>query len=498
MPTNKPGYMTKYRAVLGPDGLLGFQSKFCAAITRQNRPPSIAILSCPRASGKSWLAGRLLARGLTDGDSLHAPNSENLLVASSASQAQIVLEFARQAAVDVPDLRWSNVGCINTRTRARVKILSSDSRRSLGRGAAARLIVADEPSAWAPTSGRRLWDGLVTSLGKGERRTTLVAIGTIAPASPSSWWPQLVASGSVVDAGILVQTIQANPEKWRDFDECLKVNPATAVNPHLEEVLRREHAAALKSERAAIPYRQYRLNLPEGEATGEQELITAAEWALVCARPVPDRVGRPIVSVDLGSTRSWSAGASLWPESNRIECWAMAPGLTSLGEQERQDQMPSNAYRELVSAGGLAIDEGNAVPRLSMLLSRIWQWEPAVICCDNHRADELRQEVAGRCKIIERGSGEVAGNAQSTRARLLDSACGITESSKALLGAAFKEVVLKISPTGETRIEKRDQRRSRDDVAQAILMACGFAARRPAPVVQRGAFISKSGEVTWI
>ena len=176
-----------------------------------NRPPSIAISSCPRASGKSWLAGRLLARGLTEGDSLHAPNSENLLVASSASQAQIVLEFARQAAVDVPDLRWSNVACINTKTRARVKILSSDSRRSLGRGAAARLIVADEPSAWAPTSGRRLWDGLVTSLGKGERRTTLVAIGTIAPASPSSWWPQLVAEGSVVDAGILVQTIQADP-----------------------------------------------------------------------------------------------------------------------------------------------------------------------------------------------------------------------------------------------------------------------------------------------
>ena len=253
MPTNKPGYMAKYRAVLGPDGLLGFQSKFCAAITRVNRPPSIAILSCPRASGKSWLAGRLLARGLTDGDSLHAPNSENLLVASSASQAQIVLEFARQAAVDVPDLRWSNVGCINTKTRARVKILSSDSRRSLGRGAAARLIVADEPSAWAPTSGRRLWDGLVTSLGKGERRTTLVGIGTIAPASPSSWWPCLVVAGSDVDAGILVQTIQAAPEKWDSFDECLRVNPATSVNPHLEEVLRREHAAAMEIREGGNP-----------------------------------------------------------------------------------------------------------------------------------------------------------------------------------------------------------------------------------------------------
>ena len=50
MPTNKPGYMTKYRAALGPNGLLGFQAAFVAAITRQNRPPSIAALSCPRGT----------------------------------------------------------------------------------------------------------------------------------------------------------------------------------------------------------------------------------------------------------------------------------------------------------------------------------------------------------------------------------------------------------------------------------------------------------------
>ena len=71
------------------------------------------------------------------------------------------------------------------------------------------------------------------------------------------------------------------------------------------------------------------------------------------------------------------------------------------------------------------------------------------------RTNCVKRSLAA-CKIIERGSGEVAGNIQSMRARLLDSECGITESSKALLGAAFKEVVLKISPTGETRIEKRD------------------------------------------
>ena len=486
------------RESLFKDGLLGFQRQFCEAIGRVNNPPSVAILSCPRASGKSWLAGRLLARGLDPDDPLHTANAENLLVASSRSQSEITLEFCRESASDTPNLRWSSDGAINTETRARVKILSSDSRRSLGRGHAARLIVCDEPSSWAPTSGRRLWDGLVTSLGKGERRATVVAIGTIAPAAPDSWWPQLVAAGSDVAAGVHVQLLQADADKWADWSECLRVNPATSVNRHLEEVLRREHASALKSERAAVPYRQFRLNLPARESTGEQELLSDAEWSRLAARRVPDRVGRPIVALDLGSTRSWSACASLWPDSNRLEAWALAPGMVSIGDQERRDQLPEDSYRELVTAGGLAVDEENSVPRISMLLSRIWQWEPTVICCDNHRADELRQEVAGRCKIIERGSGEVAGNIQAMRSRLLDSECGVTESSKALLAAAFKEVVLRISATGETRIEKRDRRRSRDDVVQAVLLACGHAARRPAPVQLRAAHVSREGAVTWL
>ena len=78
-----------------------------------------------------------------------------------------------------------------------MKVISSDSRRALGLGANVRLIVADEPGAWAPTAGRRLWDAITTALGK--RKTTIIAVGTLAPApltGPASWWPSFVASGS--------------------------------------------------------------------------------------------------------------------------------------------------------------------------------------------------------------------------------------------------------------------------------------------------------------
>ena len=499
MPSPTAAYMRDYRAKdamrKADGGLLPFQNRFVNALTRKRAAPEIGILCTPRAQGKSWLCGQLIGQSLTPGSDFFEAGVENVLVASSRAQSGITLEFARQAVADVPGIRWSNDGAVHVESRARIKIISSDARRSLGLGAHARWLFCDEPAAWSPQAGRRLFDSMRTALGK--RKCQIVLCGTLAPSptqGPGAWWPDLIEAGS--GAGVHLELLQADEKRWREWDEVLSVNPAHIVNPFLEKTLRREFEEALQSERAAVPFRQYRLNLPGGESTGEQELISDSEWERIISRPVPDREGRPVVAVDLGSNRSWSACAALWPESNRIECWALAPGATSIGEQERQDQMPADAYRELVGAGGLAVDEGNAVPRLAMLLDRCWQWDPEVISCDNHRSGELRQEVAGRCKVVERGSGEVAGNVQAMRARLLDSEAGLTESSRALLGAAFKQVILKITPAGETRLEKRDRRRSRDDVAQALLLACGFAARRSISVSRTCRVLQADGSVT--
>ena len=131
----------------------------------------------------------------------------------------------------------------------------------------------------------------------------------------------------------------------------LRVNPVAAVKPHLRRTLEREHAAALASDRAARTFRQYRLNIP-GDPVDTQPLITTAEWAWVCVRPVPACEGQPIVGVDLGGSRSWSAAVALWP-SGQIEAWAIAPGVPSLANQEREDQVPEGTYVELARSGGL-------------------------------------------------------------------------------------------------------------------------------------------------
>ena len=316
---------------------------------------------------------------------------------------------------------------------------------------------------------------------------TVVAVGTLAPApltGPASWWPSFVAAGS--GDGRHVALLQADPEKWTDFDEVLRVNPVSAINEHLRRTLEREHNAALESDRAARTFKQFRLNLP-GDPIDTQPLITTAEWARVCARAVPDCEGPPIVGLDLGGTRSWSAACSIWP-SGRIEAWAIAPGMPSLADQEREDHMHEGTYAELVRSGGLAVDVGQHVPSIQRLLARVWAWEPLAIVCDNYRAPELHQIVSGRVRVIERAKsgGEATSNIQSLRSLLLDTQSGATEASRALLGAAWAQTNLIIGNDGLARVTKLDQRRSRDDAAAALLLAKEPIARSGAGHLAQG------------
>ena len=499
---HRTAYMRGYRARRAVErdgaGLLPFQAAFVAAVCRQERPPDIAALSVPRGNGKSWLCGKIVARSISPGDQLFDAGVENVLVSASRPQASIVLEFARQALGDADGYRWRKDGVEHVETRTRVRVISSDSRRALGLGANVRIVIADEPGAWSPTAGRRLWDAVCTALGK--RKMTVVAVGTLAPAplaGPASWWPQFISAGS--GDGRHVALLQADPERWADFSEVLRVNPVAAINPHLRRTLEREHAAALSSERAARTFRLYRLNLP-GEPLDAQPLVTSAEWARVCARPVPECEGAPVVGVDLGGTRSWSAAAAIWP-SGRIEAWALTPGLPSLADQEREDQVAEGEYAELARSGGLSVDEKRAVPGVDLLLSRIWAWSPAAIVADPYRAAELHQVVSGRVRIIERarGGGESTSNVQALRARLLDSDAGVSEASRALLGAAFEQTALVVDGSGVTKVTKARSKKSRDDAAAALLLAAGEMARRPAVTVAlRGAVISREGVVTWL
>ena len=484
------------KAVL-KSGLLPYQREFLAAVTRRDNRPELAAISVGRGNGKTFLAGTLLARALKPSDDpLFVSGSESVLVSASRPMAALTLEAARLVLGDDPAFRWRRDGVEHVKTRTRCRVLSSDSRRAYGLGSAMNLAVLDEPGSFAPTSGERLWRALLGSLGK-NASARILACGTLAPGAIGGWWQSFVEAGS--GPGKHVQLIQGSESTWRDWDAVLAANPCTAINDNLVRTLKREHDEALQNDRAASAFLRFRMNVNAPEVTHAQPLITTAEWARVCARPVPACEGAPIIGVDLGGSRSWSAAAALWP-SGRIEAWAIAPGVPALAEQEREDQVPDGSYAELARSGGLTVDEGRAVPDIGRLLSRIWTLEPSCIVCDPYRVAELNQAVGGRVRIVERarGGGESTSNIQALRSRLLDSDAGVSESSRALLGAAFEQTSLVIDGSGNTKVLKSRAKRSRDDAAAALLLAAGELARRPAPVALRGAFISREGAVEWL
>ena len=136
------------------------------------------------------------------------------------------------------------------------------------------------------------------------------------------------------------------------------------------------------------------------------------------------------------------------------------------------------------------------MPDVERLLSRIWSWSPLCIVSDPYRSAELAQAVGGRVRIIERArsGGEATSNIMALRSMLLDTASGVTEASRDLLGAAFQQTNLVIDSSGLTKVVKLDQRRSRDDASAALLLAAGEKARRPAPVELRERLSRKAGK----
>ena len=484
------------RAVL-EDGLLPYQKQFLTAVCRQDNRPEIAGCSVGRGNGKTFLAGALLAKALKPSDDqLYVEAAESVLVSASRPMAALTLEAARKVLGDDPEFRWRRDGVEHLKTRTRCRVLSSDSRRSYGLGADLNLAVLDEPGSFQPTGGERLFSALLGSLGKNST-ARILACGTLAPGPVGGWWERFIEGGS--GPGKHIQLIQGNETTWRSWEAVLAANPVCAISKTMVRTLKREHDEALQSDRAASNFLRFRMNINAPEVTHAQPLVTESEWERVCARPVPEREGRPVVGIDLGGSRSWSAAAAVWP-SGRIESWAIAPGVPTLAEQEREDQIAEGGYSDLARSGGLSVDEGRAVPGVETLLSRVWSWSPSAIVSDPYRASELNQVVAGRARVVERarGGGEATSNIMALRTRLLDSNAGVTSTSRDLLHAAFEQTNMVIDNAGGTKVVKTRARRSRDDAAQALLLACGEMARRPAPVSLRAAVISRSGGVTWL
>ena len=460
--------------------LAPFQRRFVGGLMA----PGIrkAILSGPRGLGKSSLTGELLAAAVDPAGPLFRPGAESVLLASSLEQARLCFAFLRRF-VGEEGFRYQDSGqrvsCTHVPTRTRVRVASSDAKRAFGLGANTPIVVGDEPSAWLDRAGSLMYDALETSGGKAETR--LILIGTRAPAAEGNWWRSLVDNGDgststyrqVHDAPV---DDDGQPVDALTMRAARRANPLIGWNPHLLPELHDQLHKARQSDDAFARWCSYRLNRPVQAA--RSVLFTVEAWRRIEARPVPDAVGRPIAGVDIGSSRSWTAGCLLY-QNGRCHVAMVAPGIPDLDEQERRDAMPAGSYRRLVHDGVLQVDEGRRVVRPERLIDRLLEFGPSLIVGDEFRRPAVADAIGRRAPWTTRRTrwSEATQDIGACRTLGHDGGLAVTPESRRALMMAFSETEVENDDDGNVRLTKRRRGRSRDDLCVALVMAAGAVAR---------------------
>ena len=448
----------------------------------------ISAMSCSRGSAKSWIVGQLAALGLRPGSPLFQPAIETLVVSASLEQSRIILGFVREALDDVlDDYRFLDSGqrlaVTHKATGTKLRVLSSSGKRAMGLSQF-HTIYADEPGSYEVRGGALMYDALRLSIGKlpGQR---LVLIGTRAPAEEGGWWPGLLDGGS--GPGTHVTVLSApDGEPWDAWPTIRKVNPLVMHNASLRRTILRERDDARRDESQRPAFEGYRLN--RQTEIYKDMLIPADAWRRVEGRPVPGRQGRPLVGLDLGAERSWSAAWCTWP-NGRSECYAVCPGIPNLAERERQDAMPRGLYRRLLDDGVLVVDEDLRVSRPTTLIDHLVGVgiRPQTIYCDRFQIGSLKDAVGGRWPIVDRVArwSDATEDIVGFRRLVADGPLAITEECRGLARLGLSQAVVHSDDQGSVRLAKRRHGRSRDDVAAGAVLSCGALARILARGVRR-------------
>ena len=336
-----------------------FQREFIEAV--ESPKYDTVCLSAPRSAGKTSLAGHVLARCLTPGDPLNVPGKEYVLAAATMDQCRMTYGFIREALEGTGEYRWVNaanrLGATHLPSNTRLRAISNNAKGSLGL-AGVPAVVLDEPGALnSVVGGELLYDSLRTAQGKIGSPLKLILTGTLSPGAThkGDWWFDLIHRGTV--GSTHVQHFCGDVSTWDSWATIRRANPLLMIPEagDLRRKIKEERAAARKDTREKAAFLSYRLNVPSADES--DLLLTVADWERVCDREVPARSGRPIIAVDLGAGRAWSAATAHY-ENGRVEAIAQAPGIPSLEDQERRDGVAGGTYRRLYEAGQLLVAGG--------------------------------------------------------------------------------------------------------------------------------------------
>ena len=434
-----------------------------------------SALSLPRGEGKSTLAAYILERCLTPGDKLFEPGAEYLLCAASLEQARNSFRPIRAALGPMGGYRFIDsqmrLGITHGPTQTKLRVMSSNAKTAFGI-VGTPLLVADEPGAWEVVGGQLMNDAIQTAQGKPESTLRVIYIGTLAPAQ-GGWWHDLIEGGT--QGSTYVQALVGNLDKWDKASEIRRCNPLKATFPESRKVLLEERDAAHKDSRLKARFLSFRLNIPTADEA--DMLLTVDDFNLIKARPIGINAGRPIVGIDLGGGRAWSAATAIW-ESGRVEALAVAPGIPSIADQEKRDRVPAGLYQKLVDRGALTVADGLRVqPPKALWESIVERWGvPVLVVCDRFRLGELEDAIGRACNVEPRVTqwSTASADIRALRKIARDGPLSIDEGSRLLIAASLGVALVKNDNAGNVRLEKRGTANAaRDDVAAALTLAAG-------------------------
>ena len=238
--------------------------------------------------------------------------------------------------------------------------------------------------------------------------------------------------------GTFVEVMTApEGEPWDQWDTIQKVNPMVLANPDLKTTILRERDEARIKPTMRPAFEAFRLN--RQVSVHDDMLIAVDAWKAVESRQVPARIGKPVVAIDLGSERSWSAAWCLW-ENGRSECYAVCPGIPDLVAREKQDAMPAGLYTRLEEDGVLIVEDGRRTSDPETLINHLVSLgiRPATVFCDLFLLGRLRDAVAGRWPVFARRTrlSEATYDIAGFRRLVLDGPLSIVPECRALARAA--------------------------------------------------------------
>jgi len=457
--------------------LRSFQRRFIRAAMR----PDIdtAALSLPRGNGKSWLCGHIVSRILDPEDKLFRAGTESALCAASIKQARIVFRFARRLLEPKGGYRFQDsanqIQITHKATSTKLVVYGSNGKTAMGL-VDCPYVIADEPGSWETVGGELMYDAIETAKGKPGSPLRALYVGTLAP-STSGWWHDMIDDGT--HAATYVQALQGNADRWDRWPEIRRCNPLTAVDPRFRRKLLQERDKARDDSRLKARFLSFRLNCPTSdEAT---TLITVPDWQRVCARPVPEREGRPWIGLDVGRGRAWTAWVALW-RNGRIEAGAMTGGLPTLDKREKMDRVPKGAYHQLVEDGVLHVEEGFHEPKIENLAKHLRPLGPRIVVADRTEIDKVKDYMRG-FRVVDRRSrwSEATYDIDACRRFAKDGPFAVEPRSARLISVSMQSTIVKNDDMGLSRLVQRDPSNNagRDDVSAALVLAAGAMARAP-------------------